>query len=121
MRFLVDNSLSPRIATRLREAGNDAMHIRDYDLQAATDDVVLRRAVTEARVLLAADTDFGTILAFAGANVPSVIQFRTGTEYRPDEQAAILLANLPSLLEPLSRGCLVTFTPGRVRVRSLPL
>ena len=63
MRFLIDNNLSAQLAEHLKAGGHDAVHIRDYGLQGAADPVVLRQARDEARVLISADTDFGTILA----------------------------------------------------------
>jgi predicted nuclease of predicted toxin-antitoxin system len=36
----VDNALSPLIAQRLHEAGHDAVHVRDYGLQAAGDEQI---------------------------------------------------------------------------------
>jgi predicted nuclease of predicted toxin-antitoxin system len=47
VRFLIDNALSPALTEQLKAAGYDAAHVRDYGLQAATDDEVFARAQQE--------------------------------------------------------------------------
>ena len=73
MRFLIDNALSPRVATLLASAGHEAVHVREYGLQAAPDTVIFARAADEDRIIISADSDFGTLLAQSHAPRPSVI------------------------------------------------
>lgn len=121
MRFLVDNALSPALALLLTEAGHDAVHVRSLGLQHAQDVDIFDRAGADDRILVSADTDFGTLLATRSARKPSVIQFRGPGSRRPNTLAHILLSNLSQFSEALGSGSIVTLEPSRIRVRKLPI
>jgi len=121
MKLLVDNALSPLVAEGLREAGHDALHIRDYGLQAAEDKEIFSLAETENRILISSDTDFGTFLALWRKAKPSIILFRRGLDRRPEKQVALLLSNLPMIQDALDQGAVVVFEQARLRVHTLPI
>ncbi len=94
MRFLVDNARSPALAVLLTDAGHDAVHVRALNLQHAQDIAIFEQAAGDDRVVVSADTDFGTLLATRSARKPSVIQFRGPGSRKPDALARTLLSNL---------------------------
>ena len=115
MKFLVDAALSALIAEALRQNGHDAVHVRDYGLQTADDDVIFAFAKKEGRILVSADTDLSK------DTQPSVLLLRSVASHRPDRQAALPLANLPTVEDSLARGSIVVIERGRIRVRQLPM
>jgi predicted nuclease of predicted toxin-antitoxin system len=121
LRFLVDNALSPEVAEALRGAGHDAVHVRAYSLAKADDETIFDRAAQEQRIVVSADTDFGTLLATRRSAKPSVILLRGALTRRPAAQVKLLLANLPAAVDDLEAGAIVVLEPTRIRVRALPI
>lgn len=121
MKFIIDNPLSPYIAEALRSAGFDAVHVADYDMQAAEDIVIFQRAVAEDRIIISADTDFGTLLALWNQTKPSVMLFRRSSRRKPVEQANFLLTILEQVRSDLEAGSIVIIEEYRLRIRSLPI
>ena len=121
MNFLVDNPLSPGVAEGLRAAAHDAVHVLDCRMQAASDEAIFERAAAESRVVVSADTDFGTLLSLRESTTPSVILFRGESPKRAAEQVSLILASLPAVEAALHRGAIVVLEPHRLRLRELPI
>lgn len=120
MKFLIDNALSPSIALALRSEGHDVLHVRDISLQRASDEVIIQCASEEDRILVSADTDFGSLLALRSLVKPSFILLRQSNKH-PLHQARTILIHLPGLQESLLRGCVAVLEDTRIRIRYLPI
>jgi predicted nuclease of predicted toxin-antitoxin system len=121
VKLLLDNNLSVRLASALNGAVFDAVHVRDLGLAAAEDAEVLARAESDKRILVSADSDFGTLLAATRAARPSVVFLRRTNGRRFDEIASLLTANLPEVAVDLRAGAMVVIGQEEMRVRRLPL
>jgi len=116
VKLLFDENLSPAHAQAARDAGHDAVAVRECGLGGAADTEVWARAVAEERILVTLDADFSNVVRFPPANIPGVIRLRP---WPPTEQviARLLAANLPVLAGRPLAGKMVVVEPGRIRIR----
>ena len=89
-------------------------------MRAASDPEIFERAQREGRVMVSADTDFGTLLALWGRQGPSFILLRE-SDKKPHRQAARIIENLPFIQNDLRQGAIVVFEDHRIRIRKLPI
>ena len=120
MRFLADAGISPRTVDFLNGVGHDAVHVRTLGLQRASDREITERAVTDHRVVLTFDLDFGDVLALGVLDKPSVILFRLSDE-RAEAVNARLAVVVAERATELASGALVLVEADRYRVRRLPI
>ena len=72
-------------------------------------------------MLVSADADFGSLLAFSSRKAPSVILIRGQTRRRASDIAELLVRLLPDLEADLEHGAAVSIRSERVRIRALPI
>ena len=121
MKLLIDNALSPQVAQSLLRAGFDVVHVREVNLAAASDQEIVDYAIHEERVIVSADTDFGSILATQNAAKPSYILLRKARNVRPLQVGELLAKILPKYEQELLSGAVLVVTDTRIRIRALPI
>lgn len=120
MRVLADAGISPSTVEFLRKLGHDAIHVRDLEMQRATDREIIDRARRDERIVLTFDLDFGELLALGVQNRPSVVLFRLEDETADsvNRRLAPVLAEQSAALE---SGALILVEDARYRIRKLPI
>ncbi len=78
MKFLIDMPLPPGLAEWLVAHGHDAVHALELWLDRSSDEVILERARSEARIVIAAGLDYRRLLATTAGDGPGLILFREG-------------------------------------------
>ena len=73
MKFKVDENLPRGVSDALRLAGHDSLTVLDQKLGGQPDDLIARVCLSEARVLVTGDADFGNILSYPPIGRPGIL------------------------------------------------
>jgi len=116
VRFLADESCDFAVVRALREAGHDVKAILESS-RGATDRAVLGIALTERRVLLTQDKDFGELVFSAGAQAVGVVLLR----YPPSARVSTVhtLVNFVAACQNDLLGSFVVIGPAGARTTPL--
>jgi predicted nuclease of predicted toxin-antitoxin system len=117
VKFLADESCAGPVIFALRQAGHDVLAIAEV-AQGAADEQVMGRALSERRVLITEDRDFGELVYARGRRSAGVIFARFHSRARRAKPAAVVEA-IAKLGARLQDGFAVV-EPGRVRIGRRP-
>jgi len=117
MNFVADESCAAPVIRALREAGHDVIAIAET-AKGATDEQVLNLALSETRVLVTEDHDFGELVFARGRPSAGVILVKFPARARAAKAATVVqpVANLGSRF----KDAFAVVEPGRVRISSRP-
>ncbi|MFH0908986.1 MAG: DUF5615 family PIN-like protein [bacterium] len=116
MKFKIDENLPSDWSARLRAAQHDALSVLDQHLGGHPDPEIAAVCISEDRVLVTLDTDFGNILSYPPRTHPGIIVIRTADQSIP--ALAQLLSDIIAALkiEPVAQRLWIV-EKGRIRVR----
>jgi len=114
-------SVSYKVALWLTSVEYDAIHLSNIGLHRLTDNLIIEKAITEDRIILTADMDFGQILAFTKTTSVSVIQFRL-FDLSPENITSKLKIVFDKFSTQLNAGnVIITIQENKIRFKKLPI
>jgi predicted nuclease of predicted toxin-antitoxin system len=120
MKLLLDQGLPRSTVQHLASVGIVAEHIGDLGMARADDDAIMEEARRRGATVVTLDADFHQTLAVSRARSPSVVRVRM-EGLKGIQLAAIIEKVMLTAGAELAAGALVSITPGRMRVRTLPI
>ncbi len=77
-KFLADENVHLEVVRFLRDQGCDVFAVRESRLAGSSDEQLLRHAITEDRVVLTHDSDFGALALLADQPPVGIVYLRPG-------------------------------------------
>lgn len=109
-----------RAASDLRDAGYEADHVIELDLQGATNQAILDRARQDRSVVITRDSDFHMLLASSQATAPSVVRIRAENLGHADITRLIVQV-IQAVGDRFEVGVVASATSDQIRVHDLPI
>jgi predicted nuclease of predicted toxin-antitoxin system len=118
LRFLADQNVEEPVVTALRHAGHDVLQLAETLPVRAIDELILRRAREEDRILLTNDKDFGELTFLQRRATAGVVLVRmpSADSRRKAEKLLEVVARIGGRLS----GAMVVVTERGVRRRPFP-
>ncbi len=113
MKFLVDECVGPTVARWLKQNNYDAVSIYD-DVIGIDDSLVLKKALSESRILITSDKDFGEMIFKNKMEHCGILLLRLVDE-RPSKKITVLESVLKNYSDDLF-GNFVVATEKTVRI-----
>lgn len=120
MKFLLDMGISPETGNYLIELGYEAVHLIDRAMERSSDLEIMDKALSEQGIILTHDLDFGKLLAFSGAKLPSVIIFRL-RNMRPTSVNKVCNMAISRFVDELEKGAILSVDDKKIRCHLLPI
>jgi len=114
MKWMVDESAGTAIAEYLRAAGHDVLSVSET-MPETEDRHILARAMSEGRILITNDKDFGELIFRGGQRHHGVLLLRLHEE-SPANRVRVVKKVLEQWADRLA-GCFTVATESSVRIR----
>ena len=116
MRFVVDRCAGRRLAEWLRDGGHDVLDTRGLGPDPG-DTALLERAVSENRVLITVDKDFGELIYLHGTPHAGLVRL---PDVRVPQRIALIEEIINQHGRALEEKAIITIQSGRVRTSRAP-
>ena len=116
MRFLVDEGVDTRLAAMLTAAGHDVVEIV-VTARGSDDLAIADRAMTERRIIVTADKDFGDLAFRDGIAMPGIVLMRMPGSTFEERSSQLSLAI--SLYADRLDQMIIVVEPDNIRARPL--
>jgi len=120
MKFLLDMGISPITGEYLTKAGHETTHLIDMAMDRSSDLEILDLAEKEKRVVLTHDLDFGRLLAFSEAKLPTVVMFRL-RDMRPENVNKVIHLVIQQFTDAMEKGAILSVGDKKIRCHLLPI